>query len=108
MGRIERERNIWAVRWLFAHILHEGLCMRPPQSLVEHIGFDDLATNASDGEQWANSLQLSQAPSDRDWPVPAEHPACPSLWKREYGGQPSIAKRLWRRLSEATRRVRVN
>jgi len=47
-ARKERARNLWAVRWLYAHLLSGGLCMRPPHSLVDHVGFDDEATNAMD------------------------------------------------------------
>ena len=40
-ARDELPKNIWAVRWLYHHLQHGGLCLRPPWSMGEHIGFDD-------------------------------------------------------------------
>jgi hypothetical protein len=55
MAQTERDRNIWAVRFIYLHIVNGGLCLRPPRSLVEHIGYGPDATNAGDtASQWAN------------------------------------------------------
>ena len=51
MAKAELRQNIWAVRLLYLHILKKGLCLRPPWSMVEHIGFDASATNARN-ESW--------------------------------------------------------
>jgi len=37
MARVEMEKNIWAVRFLYLHILHRGLCLRPPHNLVDNV-----------------------------------------------------------------------
>ena len=47
MAKAELQRNIWAVRFLYLHILEGGLCLRPPYSMVEHIGAERDATNTS-------------------------------------------------------------
>lgn len=76
----ERKRNVWAVRWLYHHLQNEGLCLRPPWSMVEHIGFDISASNAAGAVEWANP-PLRKAPAiPANWPIPAEHPACRNLW----------------------------
>src|SRR5207253_2202266 len=54
MARHEQQRNIWAVRFLYLHILNRGLCLRPPRSLVDHTGFDADATNGGCDSVWTN------------------------------------------------------
>lgn len=94
MADEEQRKNIWAVRWLYRHIVADGLCFRPPRSLVEHIGFDADATHASDGSYWSNP-PLEPCPSvPSKWPTPIEHPACPSLWRSACGEEPSWPSRL--------------
>lgn len=80
----EQRRNVWAVRWLYHHLLHGGLCVRPPWSMVEHIGFDAGATNAAGSEEWANPPLRSVPPVPASWPEPGSHPACPHLWQAAY------------------------
>jgi putative methyltransferase (TIGR04325 family) len=84
MAEVELQRNIWAVRWLYHHILHGGLCLRPPWSMVEHIGFDAQATNAGDGSKLANPPLKPCPPLPSEWPEPVEHPQCPELARRFY------------------------
>jgi hypothetical protein len=75
----EARRNIWAVRWLYHHFVHGGLCLRPPWSMVEHIGFDQ-GTNAVGTDTWANP-PLRPAPAvPSSWPEAREHSACQRLW----------------------------
>lgn len=81
MAETELNRNIWAVRLLYHHIAQGGLCLRPPWSLVEHIGFDALATNASSPDKWANPPLQPCPPIPSVWPAPVEHPDCASLWR---------------------------
>jgi putative methyltransferase (TIGR04325 family) len=81
MARAERRRNIWAVRWLYHHFEHGGLCLRPPWSMVEHIGFDEQASNSALAERWANP-PLQPAPAvPAAWPAVAEHADCRRLWQ---------------------------
>jgi putative methyltransferase (TIGR04325 family) len=79
MAETELERNIWAVRFLYFHILNKGLCLRPPWSMVEHIGFDDLATNARDSNQLTNGELLSCPSIPIVWPEAVEKIECKVL-----------------------------
>jgi hypothetical protein len=87
MAEVELKQNIWAVRWLYLHMLREGLCLRPPHSLVEHIGFDELATNACDGSEWSNPPLKPCPPLPDRWPVPEENLECARLWQAAYGAK---------------------
>lgn len=108
MAAVEAQRNIWAVRWLLHHMVAGGLCLRPAQSMVEHIGFDGRATNSPDGSYWENP-PLRPAPEPPAlWPEPHEHRACPGLWQRACGGHPrpsylSLPARAARRLLRMVR-----
>lgn len=101
MAEAELKQNIWAVRWLFLHILRGGLCLRPPHSLVEHIGFDELATNASDGAEWSNPPLLSCPPIPEEWPAAVEHPDCASLWQKACK-KPCFGDRVRREIARLT------
>lgn len=99
MAAAEEARNIWAVRWLYHHLQHGGLCLRPPWSMVDHIGFDATATNAAGDTGWANPT-LRPAPGiPSRWPEPREHPACAALWRRA-----NPPRRLWRRILRRAQR----
>jgi hypothetical protein len=107
MAEVELKHNIWAVRWLYLHILRGGLCLRPPHSLVEHIGLDELATNPGDGSAWLNPPLRPCPPLPHRWPVPEENPECSRLWRSAYGAKPpnrllkkarSVASKLKRKL----------
>lgn len=100
MARQEKRKNIWAVRWLYHHLQQGGLCVRPPRSMVEHIGFDASATHAGSAEGWAN-LPLHPAPTlPPVWPEASEHPECRRLWSASApsGGAVSRLKRLVRKV----------
>ncbi|ACB75053.1 methyltransferase, TIGR04325 family [Opitutus terrae] len=85
MARVERKKNIWAVRWVYHHLEYGGLCVRPPWSMVEHIGFDRQASHAEVAVEWAN-LPLRPAPTiPQQWPQPKENSACRMLWKSVRG-----------------------
>jgi hypothetical protein len=99
MAAAEQGKNIWAVRWLYHHLQHGGLCLRPPWSMVEHIGFDDSATNAATATRWANPALRGAPVIPKSWPEPHEHPACRKLWQSANqtgwrGGVRRIASRL--------------
>lgn len=80
MAREEHAKNLWAVRWVWHHLQHGGLCVRPPWSMVEHDGFDAEATNAASGGEWKNP-PLQPAPAiPSQWPDPKLHPQSARLW----------------------------
>jgi hypothetical protein len=99
MARVEQRRNIWAVRWLYHHLQHGGLCLRPPWSMVEHCGFDATATNAAKAKDWENLPLRPVPPLPSEWPEPREHANCRGLWgKTQVGGLARIWRYLRRRL----------
>jgi hypothetical protein len=104
MAKVELALNIWAVRFLYLHMLRRALCLRPPWSMVEHIGFDERATNASD-EIWLRNPPLRACPPiPSDWPLAIEAQECASLHQR-VGGRPpqreNAVLRIVRRLANA-------
>lgn len=79
MAKNELRQNIWAVRFLYWHIVNKGLCMRPPWSMVSHIGFDTSGTNVK-SEIWTKSPQLNPCPTiPEKWPEAIENPQCAEL-----------------------------
>ena len=85
----ESEKNIWAVRWLYHHLAQGGLCLRPPYSMVDHIGFDEQATNATSAGVWADEPLRPCPPLPEQWPPVIEDPVCPKLWQNIYGASPT-------------------
>jgi hypothetical protein len=84
MAKRERKSNIWAVRFLYAHLLNRGLCLRPSESLVDHAGFDQLGTNATEDGGWSNNTLQQSALLPQLWPEPLENPECAALWRKIY------------------------
>ncbi len=83
MAKREITSNIWAVRFLYHHILNNGLCLRPPWSMVEHIGFDARSTNAASKNVWFVNGDLLPCPLIPDvWPDPVENSECAVLWRK--------------------------
>jgi putative methyltransferase (TIGR04325 family) len=103
MARGEMRKNIWAVRWLYHHFQHGGLCLRPPWSMVEHIGFDVAATNAGSAQEWANPSLKAAPPLPKVWPEPTEHPAVRRLWSLAYPPE-STVKRMAGKVNRAAHR----
>lgn len=104
MAREEQKRNIWAVRWLYHHLESGGLCLRPPWSMVEHIGFDERASNAGLADRWANPpLQLAP-PIPEKWPEAVEQAECRGLWQRACPTE-GVIMRQWRRGVGLARRL---
>jgi hypothetical protein len=95
MAREEACKNIWAVRWLYHHLERGGLCMRPPWSMVENVGFDSGATNAAGVFDWGNPPLRAAPPIPDHWPEPNEHPDCRRLWR---AANPGGWRQLWRRV----------
>ena len=92
MAQEERTRNIWAVRFLYNHIRQGTLCLRPPWSMVEHIGFDASATNSS-GASWIQNPPLRPCPPVLPiWPEPVEHKDCAPLMRAMCGERRATAK----------------
>lgn len=82
MANLEQKKNIWAVRFLYWHILNKGLCLRPPWSMVEHIGWDSRGTNAQEAGILASSPLKPCPPIPKKWPEPVAQMECPSLWQK--------------------------
>jgi len=96
MAEVELQQNIWAVRFLYWHILNRGLCLRPPWSMVEHIGFDAEATNTKN-ELWLKNPPLNPCPPiPAEWTKPIEHPMCGRLHQKVCGTRPTVSSRLYR------------
>jgi hypothetical protein len=93
-AKAELRLNIWAVRLLYLHILNKKLCLRPPWSMVEHIGWDSQGTNAKEAGIWEVPPLKPCPPIPTQWPEPVEHPECPGLWRKQYGEKPSISQRI--------------
>jgi hypothetical protein len=49
--------------------------------MVEHIGFDAQATNASDGSKWSNPPLKASPRLPKEWSEPIENPECVQLWQ---------------------------
>jgi hypothetical protein len=100
MAEREREQNIWAVRFLYLHILNRTLCLRPPWSMVEHLGFDERATNAADATAWANPPLRPAPPIPAEWPDATLHPDCAALQRRafEAGAGRGPLRAAWERV----------
>ena len=84
MAREEQRKNIWAVRWLYHHFARGGLCVRPPWSMVDNIGFDAEATNAVGATQWSQPALRAAPLISAHWPEPREHPDCRRLAAAAY------------------------
>ncbi len=90
----ESKQNIWAVRFLYNHICNRKLCLRPPHSMVEHIGFDNDATNFSVSSGWHNPPLQSSPHIPEIWPAVLENSHCASLWQKAAGTKPTAIATL--------------
>jgi len=89
MARTELKRNIWAARFLYWRIFHQGLCLRPPWSMVEHIGYGADATNTQ-SEGWFTNPPFKSCPSiPEQWPESFEDLECSLLHQSVCGKRPS-------------------
>ena len=102
MARTEVARNLWAVRWIYHHLLHEGLCLRPPVSYIDHAGFDAAATNAHFATGWAHASLPARAGQPASWPVGQENPACRARWRQ---AAPGRWARRWQRVKQLFKRA---
>lgn len=90
MAMEEERRNIWAVRWSYHHILNHGLCLRPPHSMVEHIGLGEGATNTPVDVGFTNPSLLPAPSIPNVWPEVVEHSDCAALWQIACGSRPNL------------------
>jgi hypothetical protein len=88
MARQAASRNLWAIGWWYHHLLHGGLCLRPPWSLVEQICWDAerSTTTEPDMKDWMNPPLRACPPLPPRWPAAVEHADCAPLWRRAVGG----------------------
>lgn len=103
MAALEAQNNTWATRWTYSNLLQGGLTLRPPHSMVEHIGFDAQATNATDSSDWGNPPLQDAPPLPVKWPTAVENPECQSLWQGSPAGRPQGYQRRSGRLRHAAR-----
>lgn len=84
MAKTELQKNIWAVRLVYHHIVNHGLCFRPPWSMVNHIGWGTGSTNAT-VKNWEDNGELATAPTiPLEWPEPTEEPGSAQLHRKMY------------------------
>jgi hypothetical protein len=116
MAQVEIKKNIWAVRFLYWHILNTGLCLRPPWSMVEVIGWDSQGTNAQTAGKWAASPLKPCPPIPSHWPEPIETSECSAHHQSACGMRPawyakisnpffSVGSKCLRTVSELRRRL---
>jgi hypothetical protein len=96
MAKDELKQNIWAVRFIYWHIFKQGLCMRPPWSMVENIGFGKDGTNTKTSSWYKNPPLKVCPPIPEKWPIPVENIECIILNQRIYGKRSSWYEKLIR------------
>lgn len=106
MAREEEKKNIWAVRFIYWHMVNGGLCLRPPRSMVEHIGFEAGTNFASAQLPWTANRPLQPCPPiPVQWPTPVENESCWRLHQTMCGSRPEPVT-LRRRLLRFAQRCR--
>ena len=105
MAKVELHQNIWAVRFIFWHILNRAVCLRPPWSMVEHIGFGDEATNAKN-VPWLKSQPLMPCPPiPLIWPEPGQIADCGPLHQKVCGIRPTLGGELKKLVLRAVSKI---
>ncbi len=97
VGYVRRDPQMtvsWDMPMFFYHILHGGLCLRPPWSMVQHAGWDSEGTNAIEAGVWADPPLRPCPLIPAQWAVPEENPACADLWRKQCGEKPSALERI--------------
>lgn len=102
---MEQARNIWAVRFALLHILRQGLCLQPPHSMTEHIGYDSRATNAISAGVLEPGRLCPAPPIPAIWPPAVEHPESAALWREVRGRPPSVPAKAWMGARHLARRL---
>jgi len=82
-------KNLWAVGWFYHHLRRQGLCLRPPWSMVDQICWEESRSTTSTPEMmaWANPPLRPCPPLPTRWPEPLEQPLCATLWKQAIDGK---------------------
>ncbi len=82
-------KNLWAVGWFYHHLREQGLCLRPPWSLVDQICWEESRSTTSTPEMmmWANPPLRPCPPLPDKWPEPVEHECCAPLWRQAMDGE---------------------
>lgn len=52
MDQVQTGKNVWSIRFAFAHFVNHAVSICPIVSYVNHIGWDNEATNATASSQW--------------------------------------------------------
>ena len=88
MAAEAERRNLWAVGWFYHHMRRNGLCLRPPWSLVDQICWEESRSTTTTTTMlgWANPPLRSVPPIPEEWPEPFEHPMCAPLWRKAIDG----------------------
>ncbi len=103
MARVERRKNIWAVRWVYHHLEHGGLCVRPPWTMVEHVGLGATATHAGGASEWTNAPLRDAPPIPATWPEPVETKGSREKWRRATAGADRRLVAAWQKARVVTR-----
>lgn len=105
MATNSRTKDIWAVRLVLLNLLRSGLCMRPPWSMIDHIGVDARGTNVRKVSKFDLQGLKHAPPIPDEWPEPIEHPDCPRLWQKACGTKPTLLKELTYRIRALGSRI---
>jgi FkbM family methyltransferase len=89
-ARAEKQKNLWAVRFNYNHILNSGLCLRPAHSMVNHLGFDSFGTNALSPSNLSLETLEPCPIIPQQWPEAIENHECSALWRKIIGERPSM------------------
>lgn len=85
--------TFWVGCWLYWHMVHHGLCLRPPHSMVDYeVAGTAAQITSSDHGSWRNPPLQASPPLPTVWPKPEEHPACVKLWRKACKQQQSAGK----------------
>lgn len=109
MAKMEMANNIWAVRFLYHQLVAGGLCLRPPYTMVQHIGAGADATNVSSGGWCDDAVLTTCPPIPNEWPIPQLNPECATLWRAMCGARQntlSISQVVTRALQHPIRLMR--
>jgi hypothetical protein len=89
MAAEAESKNLWAVGWWYHHMRREGLCLRPPWSMIEQICWDENRSTTTTAAMigWANHKLNICPPIPEVWPEAVEHSQCTALWRRSIDGQ---------------------
>lgn len=91
----EGRDHLWMVRFAMTHILHDGLCLMPPRSMVTNIGFESNATNTGN-LQGTLGLQKGRPPSIPEiWPETTETPYMRHVCRKTFTNVPKLLNRYW-------------